>query len=186
MILVLALFLFSERVSGSARVAGIATLLYMANPNFIFWSAQFSYESMALPLAVLVIYAATRRTEAIRADRHFGFTLTALLSIGAVVITHHLTSYLLVTFLVLWALIVRFRVHLLFIDGVRALIRRFFTRSSNACPHLPDTGLVGQGQALTLMPTIHRGPVDWRCSRFSSQQRGSFLSLARPQVISCL
>ena len=51
LIAMLALFLFYEEVSGSSRLAGIAALLYATNANFLFWSAQFSYESLALPLA---------------------------------------------------------------------------------------------------------------------------------------
>ncbi len=130
LILMLALFLFFEQLSGSARLAGIAALLYAANANFLFWSAQFSYESVALPLAVLVIFATTRRAGADKADQHVGLTLIALLCIAAVVITHHVTAYLLAFFLGLWALIVRFRVHLLFIDASRTLIRWYAGETS--------------------------------------------------------
>ena len=41
LVLTLALFLFYEQASGSARVAGLATLLYMANSNFLYWGVQF-------------------------------------------------------------------------------------------------------------------------------------------------
>src|ERR1700690_4251771 len=50
-LMMLGLYLLYARLSGSERVAGLGTLLYAATPNFLFWSAQFAYESLALPLA---------------------------------------------------------------------------------------------------------------------------------------
>ena len=112
LIAMLALFLFYEEVSGSSRLAGIAALLYVMNANFLFWSAQFSYESLALPLAMMVLYVVIRRTATPRGVHHRGLTLVALLGITAVVITHHLTAYFLVAFFGVWtlgALFLRFR-----------------------------------------------------------------------------
>lgn len=103
-VLTLALFLFYEQVSGSPRAAGLATLLYMANSNFLYFNAQFSYESLALPLAMLVLFAAARRESTGDKIHHLGFTLTALLVMGAVVMTHHMSSYFLTAFLLIWAL----------------------------------------------------------------------------------
>lgn len=105
LIAMLALFLFFEEISGSLRLAGIAALLYVTNPNFLFWSAQFSYESLSLPLGIWVIYVAARRAVTPNGVQHRGLTLIALLGITAVVITHHLTSYFLVVFFVTWTLI---------------------------------------------------------------------------------
>jgi hypothetical protein len=104
-ILGLALFLVYEEVSGSARVAGVAALLYATNANFLYWSAQFSYESLALPLAVFVMFVALRRAKAdSRAERN-GLTLMAGLGITAIVVTHHLTSYFVIVFFVAWTLL---------------------------------------------------------------------------------
>ena len=44
------MFLLFSRVSGSPRVAGIGTAIFAGNFNFLFFSAQYSYESLALPL----------------------------------------------------------------------------------------------------------------------------------------
>ena len=93
----LALFLFFEEISESPRVAGIATLLYMTNPSFVFFDAQFGYESLALPLGVFGLYIITRRLR--RHETHHGATLAVFLTIGAIVVTHHLTSFALVVFL---------------------------------------------------------------------------------------
>ena len=99
LILTLSLYLFNEQVSGSARVAGVATTLYMANSNFVFWSAQFAYESLALPLAALVLYAIARRENVNDAVTRVGLTRTVLAALLAVVITHHMSSYALTLFL---------------------------------------------------------------------------------------
>jgi len=51
LVAVLAIYLLYESVSGSSWVAGIGAALYAANPGFVFFDAQFSYESLALPFA---------------------------------------------------------------------------------------------------------------------------------------
>jgi len=103
-VFVLSLYLFFEYTINSAQVAGIATVLYMANPNFLFFDTDFAYESLALPLAVFVLFAVARRSNAPAGSRK-GLTLVIWLGLGAVVITHHLTSYALVTFLILWTIV---------------------------------------------------------------------------------
>lgn len=100
-IMILALFLLYERLSGSQRVAGIGTLLYVGTPNFVFWSVQFSYESLSLPMAVVVLYAIARRGAMQDQSQHIGMTLFILMTIPAIVMTHHLTTYALVGFLIL-------------------------------------------------------------------------------------
>jgi hypothetical protein len=99
LVLMLALYLLYEQVGGSARVAGIAAVLYMANSNFVFWEAQFSYESLALPLFVLIIFAIARREDAHEGFYRLGLTVVALLVLMTVVMTHHMSSYVLVAFL---------------------------------------------------------------------------------------
>lgn len=108
LILVLALYLFYEEVSGSSRVSGIATLLYAASANYVFFSVEFSYESMALPLAVLVLFVAVRRAAAHKGAHHRALTLIAVLGIITIVITHHLTSYFLAAFFIVWSILLLF------------------------------------------------------------------------------
>jgi hypothetical protein len=101
LVFVLALGFFFEMATGSARVAAIATLIYMLNPKFLYFNAQFSYETLALPLAALVLFLLVRRGHA---ERHgwIGLTILLLLTIVSVVSTHHVTSTMLSGFLVLW------------------------------------------------------------------------------------
>jgi hypothetical protein len=129
---VLALFLLFERIGRDARVAGLGVLIYAANPSFLFFDAQFSYESLALPIATLAIWLAVRResgagehdraavadgadgagvvAEPVSRRRpgagvHVGLTALIVLAIGAVVVTHHVTSIALSALFLAWAAI---------------------------------------------------------------------------------
>jgi hypothetical protein len=136
LVAMLALYLFFEHVGRSARLAGMAALLYAAHPSYLFFDAQFAYESLALPLAVLVLYFAARRAQlasflvpvyrnaesreereenntaaasASGAGERIGFTLALVLALAAVIMTHHVTAYALAAFLSLWALLASIR-----------------------------------------------------------------------------
>jgi hypothetical protein len=104
-VMMLALFLLFEALSGSAHAAGLASTLYAANTNFLFWSAQWSYESLALPLAVLTLFIVARREAGREAEERLGLTVAALLFIGAVAVTHHLSSYFLGAALLGWTVL---------------------------------------------------------------------------------
>ncbi|HKT83539.1 MAG TPA: hypothetical protein VJQ84_06845, partial [Solirubrobacterales bacterium] len=102
--LTIGLFLLFTRVSGSPRTAGLAAAIYTGNFNFLFWGAQFSYESLALPLFVVILMAlAERDAEPREWARDWAVPLA--LGIVAVVVTHHLTSYAVAVFLALLAVV---------------------------------------------------------------------------------
>lgn len=103
-VLLLALFLFYEEISQSARSAGIAAMLYMINPQFLFFDAQYAYESLALVFAILVLFVLIRRLR-VRDRERIGFNLVILLGLASTIVTHHITSYALMAFLMLWAVI---------------------------------------------------------------------------------
>ncbi len=87
-----AMYLLFERVSGSSRAAALGVGIYAGNFNFLYWSAQYSYESLALPLLLMVMMALSEREVAPReALRAWG--VPVVLAIAAIVVTHHLTSY---------------------------------------------------------------------------------------------
>src|SRR5579859_605918 len=103
LVMLLALFLLYEQWTHSTRAASVACVLYAANANFVYWSAQYSYESLALPLACLVLYVVTRRESGRWPAERLSLTVAALALIAAVVVTHHLSSYFLAAALTLWA-----------------------------------------------------------------------------------
>jgi hypothetical protein len=117
LVFALSLFLFYEEASGSPRVAGVASLVYMCNPGFLFFDGVFAYESLALPLAMLTLFVIASRTNTGRHNR-LGLNLAVVLGVIAVTITHHVTSYALAAFLVLWTMITWLRA------SRRALVRR--------------------------------------------------------------
>lgn len=111
LLITLALFLIYERLSGSARLGGLAAVIYMANANYLYWSAQFAYESLALPLAVFVVFALVLRQEPVSEQAARPAILVALLGIVAVTITHHLASFWLAALLLVTALFSTLRGH---------------------------------------------------------------------------
>lgn len=104
LVLMLSLYLLFEAVGRSPRMAGLGALLYVAAPNFLFLMSLFAYQSLALPLTVMVILAAVKRRQLAGRDRA-GPSLVVVLGIGAVAITHHVTIAMLLVFLATWTLI---------------------------------------------------------------------------------
>jgi hypothetical protein len=104
---VLAVFLLGESMSGSARAAGIAALIYAANPSFLFFDSQFAYESLALAFALTCLWATDRWRTASHAPGMYPFV--SILAAIATIVTHHLTSLLLALALVAWAALLAIR-----------------------------------------------------------------------------
>lgn len=113
LIMVLGLYLLYEQLTKSVRVAGVATLVYTGSSTFMYFDASFGYETLALPLMIVSLLAIFRRAEASGATRH-AWSILSLLLIFTIVVTHHVTSYMLMVFLVVWIcadLIVRWQGH---------------------------------------------------------------------------
>ena len=100
----LALFLLFSRVSGSARIAGLGVAIYAGNSNFLSWGTQYAYESLSLPLLVVVLAALAERENASPTWER-SWAAPIVLGIAAIVVTHHLTSYALVGLLVVLAIV---------------------------------------------------------------------------------
>lgn len=101
LVLVLALYLFFEEVGRSSQVAGVATALYMCNPSYLFLDATFVYESLALSFGALTLFALVLRGGHVGCGRR-EVVAVASLGVVATVVTHHVTSYALTAFLILW------------------------------------------------------------------------------------
>ncbi len=99
LVILLGLFLLFEDVAQSARVAGLAALFYTAHPNFVFFTGQYAYESLAFPLAVFGLAAVNRWMVPDDPGVRRGWAIAALIAISGVVMTHHMTTYALVGFL---------------------------------------------------------------------------------------
>ncbi len=105
LLMVLALYLFYEQVTLSSRMAGIAVMIYMTNPHFLFFDAIFSYETLGLPIATFLFYILARY-DATHHSRGYRWMLAAAWPVlASLTITHHMTDYVLVGFLALWAIV---------------------------------------------------------------------------------
>lgn len=145
LVLLLSLYLFFERASGSMPIAGLASLLYMANPNYVFFGSQFAYESLALPLAALTLFIVIRRTDAPKG--RFGFNLAEVLAIAAVTVSHHITSYMAIALLVLWTGVHLVKSHRTEIEQQLRRLVRWYAGETIAEPR-PDNEGQGIGNKL--------------------------------------
>jgi hypothetical protein len=107
--LMLALFLFLERVTRSPRAAGIGVAVYACNPSFVYFDAELGHESLALPIAAALLLLVLRWVERRLPEREpwFGVSLLVGMALAActVTIVHHMTSYAMAAFLALWTIL---------------------------------------------------------------------------------
>jgi hypothetical protein len=101
---VLALFALYELLGGSPRIASVGVLLYVSNPHFAFFDSQFAYESLGIPLVAFALVAIARRSMSPQ-HAHWMLLPIGLLGILAVVITHHVSSYVLLLVLATWSIV---------------------------------------------------------------------------------
>jgi len=108
LVIILSLFILYEQITDSARIAGIATILYMTNPHFISFDAQFSYESLSLPLAIFMLVMMARYEILSKNNRRY-LAVIIWLILGTVVVTHHVTDFVFVGLLMLWTITYKFQ-----------------------------------------------------------------------------
>jgi hypothetical protein len=85
----------ADMISGNARIAGIAALVYGLNPSFMFFDSQYAYESLAIVFYIwtLVCIVAAQRADRLRTQ--LAWLGTGVLCVITCTFTHHLTSYFL-------------------------------------------------------------------------------------------
>ncbi len=101
-VLVLCVFLIVERACRSSRAGGIGVLVYAANPEFYSLGAQYGYQTLGLAFAAAVVYLLFVCVDVAWPARGRLFAL-ALIAIAGMVVSHHVTAWLTVGFLVVWA-----------------------------------------------------------------------------------
>ena len=95
LLFVVALYLMFRNVGRSYRLAGIAVLVYSANPDLAYFGSLFAYQTVALALFGVVLVAAWRLTGDRSSGDRAGWAAIALVCMAATIATHHVTSYLL-------------------------------------------------------------------------------------------
>lgn len=98
---VVGVFVLAERLLGSPRAASVAALVYAANPSIMFFDTQYAYESLALPVLIwsLVAVSGVIRPGIDRRERTRWIVVASVLG-AFLVTTHHLTSLMLIAYLV--------------------------------------------------------------------------------------
>jgi hypothetical protein len=99
------LYLLFREVSGSHRVGGVAVLYYASNPLFTSFDSMFVYQTLALAFFALTLLTAWRLSSRETDGQRAGWLVLGGLTILATVITHHVTSYVLVATLALICLV---------------------------------------------------------------------------------
>ncbi|QGM99053.1 hypothetical protein [Methylocystis parvus] len=102
-LLVAGLFLLFEKCLASARMGGIACLLFMTNSNFIFFEGQFAYETLAIGWLASILYVEWARPQSDDPWRDRLYLTFPLLA--ALTVTHHLTAYILAGLLLAFAIL---------------------------------------------------------------------------------
>lgn len=89
--LVTALFLLYEKITGSPRISAIACLVYMGCTTFVVFDAMFSYESIGIALCVLIfaVEAAFKDLAGREWLKGLGFIALLLMSLS---VSHHLAA----------------------------------------------------------------------------------------------
>lgn len=104
LILVLAIYHSALTVSPSNRGASLVVIFYAVSPQFYFFNSQFAYQTLALTLGMGGIFL-LRRAQLAEGAVAGRLTLLGILALVATVVTHHLTSWLVLAFLIAWTLV---------------------------------------------------------------------------------
>ena len=101
LVLVLVLCDAVEHLTGSPRKGGLAVAVYAVSAQFTFFNSCFSYQTLALPLALAAVaFIARARWAHDPRPLLIGATVCLL----AVAVTHHITGWLTAAFLAVWAI----------------------------------------------------------------------------------
>jgi hypothetical protein len=110
MIALLGVFVIVERLGHSAYIAGLAAFIYSLNPSFMFFDSQYAYESLAIVFVIWVIAALlTTQDAGGEGARWAAWFVAGLILAGACIVTHHLSTYMLVMVLLLIAVVTTVR-----------------------------------------------------------------------------
>jgi hypothetical protein len=105
-ILIIGLFLFFEKLSGSSRLAAIAAAVYMCAATFPVFQSGYAYETLGLPLCVLIGLAEIQINRAASSVR--ALILPGML-LATLAVTHHVSAFWMAGYLIALMVIETFR-----------------------------------------------------------------------------
>jgi hypothetical protein len=106
LLLVLIIYHSALLVSPSRRGASLVVAFYAVSPHFYSFDSSFAYETLALTLGLGGIFLLRRAQLADHATAR-RLSLIASLVLVATVVTHHATSWMVLAFLIAWAVLSR-------------------------------------------------------------------------------
>lgn len=102
-VMTLGLVQIFQMISGNVLISTMGALVYLVNPQYIFFNSEFSYQTAALPLCFFCIYVFAIRSRRLGVWGVLPGVAVAL----AIAVSHHLTSVALVVTLWVWYLYTR-------------------------------------------------------------------------------
>ena len=112
-----------EQLTGNMRAGGLAVAVYALGPQFIFFNSQFSYQTLAIPLALAGVSLIARSRWS---DDPLPLLFGATVCLFGAAMSHHVTSFLTAVFLLLWMLFQRGPARLRVTYGALAAIATTF------------------------------------------------------------
>jgi hypothetical protein len=103
-LLILTIYHATLTLIPSRRTASLVVIFYTASPQFYYFDAQFAYETMALTLGLGGLFL-LRRAQLSDGPLARRLSCLALLALLATVVTHHITSWLVLAFLMAWTMV---------------------------------------------------------------------------------
>jgi hypothetical protein len=101
LLLGLGIYFLMLQVTQRPRIAAMVVLIYATGPQFPFFDSYFIYEVLALPMMVACLLAVVKMMNEADSTAGVVWALVATVFAGATVVTHHVTSYALLGFLVM-------------------------------------------------------------------------------------
>ena len=86
------IYFLARSIGVGSRGSSIAAILYALNPSWLYFDAMYSYESLAIPLAIWSLVAVSF---SVRRGTKMGWKLAAAILIPSTIVTHHATGLLL-------------------------------------------------------------------------------------------
>jgi hypothetical protein len=102
LLLVLTIYQATMELTGSDFQGSVVVLMYACCPQFFSFNSQFAYQTLALTLGVGSLLV-LRRAQIATGPNRRRLVGAAVLGMGATGVTHHVTSWMVLIFLLLWA-----------------------------------------------------------------------------------
>lgn len=92
--LLIVLWIYFSKLGLSDNIASIGTFLYALNPRYTQFDSMVSYESVGIFFVILLLFLIKKMID----RRVMTFSVLAIIALFALVITHHLSSYMFLTY----------------------------------------------------------------------------------------